>query len=167
MGWFLNFIYCFIGVMFVCLVWVMIQYFTHGKKKKMTMKKEYTEYDGIELRLVHYAGPYYELQWRYREPHKFLCFNIKDKWKSINLYTWTSDPEDNPYDWLYWSKVTFNLGNKSEAQEYESLRSRIKTKKALFDYYNVESRLARFHEDVKRYEEWAETLKVNAKKYVK
>ena len=131
------------------------------------MRKKYTENDEIEVRLVQYVPPYYDLQWRFKEPRKFLCFNIKQGWRTLCIYSNSGfTPGDDPNDDYFWHNVYFNMGRKSDVQEYENLKGRIKTKKDLFDYYRVRDRVNLYFDHMKEHRKWEEELNNNIKKHV-
>ena len=131
------------------------------------MRKIYTENDEIEIRLINYVGPYYDLQWRFKEPRKFLCFKIKNWWRRLCTYSnYVFDPADDPRDDYYWHNVYFNMGKKSNVQEYESVKAKVKTKKDLLDYFKVKESNGLYLEHLKKHREWEEELKDNVKKYV-
>ena len=54
------------------------------------MKKIYNENDEVEIRLKYYVNHTFVLEWRFKEPGRFLFFKVPDKWRRIVLY-------DNPY----------------------------------------------------------------------
>ena len=132
------------------------------------MKKKYTETDEIEIRLKYNVTDHYFLEWRYKEPHKFLFFNIKDKWKTIAYYNpGISSPSDDPDDDLKWYWRGFHMGRKNEVQEYDSLLKKIFTKKQLFDYFNVENNIDRYYRDLEEHKKWLAETNENISKYVK
>ena len=132
------------------------------------MKQKYTENDEIELNLVHYAGPWYYLQWRYKKTHKFLWFDVHDQWKTLTYYknNWINLCDD-PRDEFYWDSPSFDLTRDSNAQEYEALKKRLKTKKDLWDYYSINHRTERYLQDLKAYADAKVELEERAKKYSK
>ena len=134
----------------------------------MNKKKTYDENDEIEFRLTHNVSDHYWLEWRYKEPRKFWFFKKYDKWKSLRYYTpgifIAKDDPDDDFNW-YWRG--FHLGKKSEVQEYESIRKTIRTKKQLFDYYNVKGNLDRYYKDVEAHKKWVEEVNRNIQKYAK
>lgn len=131
-------------------------------------KKNYTENDEIELRLVHYVQAYYNLEWRFKESRKFLCFKLKDKWRTLCVYSNSLySPEDDPNDDFYWSNVYFNMGRKSDVQEYECLKNKVRTKKDLFDYYQVQNKVNLYYDHMKQHRKWIEETNNNIKKFVK
>lgn len=79
------------------------------------MRKKYTETDEIEIRLTHNVADHYFLEWRYKEPRKFLFFSIKDKWKLMSYYNpGVSSVEDDPNDDMYWYWHGFHMGKRNE-----------------------------------------------------
>lgn len=132
------------------------------------MKKKYTETDEIEIRLTHNVADHYFLQWRFKEPRKFLFFNIKDKWKLISYYSpGVSSVDDDPNDGIYWYWRGFHMGKRNEMQEYEKIKRDIKTKKQLFDYFNVSANIENYYHDLHEYNKWLEETNENINKYVK
>ena len=131
------------------------------------MKEKYTENDEIELRLVCYAGPWFHLQWRYKKKHKFLCFNIHDSWKTLVYYDeqkWT-DLSDDPRDDYYWWTPSFNLNRDADAQSFETLKKKLKTKKDLWDWYGINHRVEAYMKDLEEYKKGLKDLEEKAKKY--
>lgn len=132
------------------------------------MKKKYTETDEIEIRLTHNVADHYFLQWRFKEPHKFLFFNIEDKWKLISYYNpGVFSADDDPNDDIYWYWRGFHMGKRNEVQEYEKIKRDIKTKKQLFDYFNVSANIENYYRDLHEHNEWLKETNENIKKYVK
>ena len=132
------------------------------------MKKKYTETDEIEIRLTHNVADHYFLQWRYKETRKFLFFNIKDKWKLISYYRpGVSSVDDDPNDDTCWYWRGFHMGTRSEVQEYDKIKRNIKTKKQLFDYFNVSANMENYYRDLHNHNEWLKETNENIKKYVK
>lgn len=131
------------------------------------MKKKYTETDEIEIRLTHNVVDHYFLEWRYKEPRKFLFFNIKDKWKLISRYMGVSRVDDDPNDDIYWDWRGFHMGKRGEVQEYEKIKRDIKTKKQLFDYFNVSVNIENYYRDLHEHNKWLKETKENINKYVK
>ena len=132
------------------------------------MKKKYTETDEIEIRLTHNVADHYFLQWRFKEPRKFLFFNIKDKWKLISYYSpGVSSVDDDPNDGIYWYWRGFHMEKRNEMQEYEKIKRDIKTKKQLFDYFNVSANIENYYHDLHEYNKWLEETNENINKYVK
>ena len=132
------------------------------------MRKQRTDDDQIEIRLKHNVADHYFLEWRYKEPRKFLFFNIKDKWKTIAYYNpGLSAPSDDPNNDLSWYWRGFHMGKKNEVQEYDSLLKKISTKKQLFDYFNVKSNIDRYYRDLERHKQWLADTNENINKYVK
>lgn len=131
-------------------------------------KEKYTENDEIELNLVYYAGPWYNLQWRYKKTHKFLWFDVHDSWKTLTIYknNWT-DLSDDPKDDYHWDSPSFKLTRDSDVQAYESLKKKLKTKKDLWDYYNVNGRTEAYLRDLEAYSAGQAELEERAKKYSK
>ena len=127
-------------------------------KSRIKMKKKvYNENDEIELRLTHNVADHYWLEWRFKEPGRFLFFKKYDKWKSIRyycpgIYTADEDP-DRDFNW-YWRG--FHLGNKHEVQEYEHLKEIIHTKKELYKYYNVQGNIDKYYRDKEAHQKWLE-----------
>ena len=132
------------------------------------MKKKYTETDEIEIRLTHNVADHYFLEWRYKEPRKFLFFNIKDKWKLISYYCpGFSSVDDDPNDDIYWYWRGFHMGKRNEVQEYEKIKRDIKTKKQLFNYFNVSGNIENYYRDLHEHNEWLKETNENIKKYTK
>lgn len=132
------------------------------------MKKKYTETDEIEIRLTHNVAGHYFLEWRYKEPRKFLFFNIKDKWKLMSYYNpGVSSVDDDPNDDIYWYWRGFHMGKSGEVQEYEKIKRDIKTKKQLFDYFNVSANIENYYRDLHEHNKWLKETNENIKKYVK
>lgn len=130
--------------------------------------KRYNENDEIEIRLEHNVGYHYWLKWRYKEPRKFLFFNVKDKWKYIHYYTpGIFSIDDDPNDDLFWYWRGFHLDNKSEAQEYESVRNKIKTKKQLFEYYHVKENTDLYFKNLHEHKVWVDETNETIKKLTK
>ena len=120
-------------------------------------KKRYTENDEVELRLTHYVSDCYILEWRFKEPRKWWFFKIYDKWKSISYYqTALFTPDNNPDDDFYWFWRSFNLGRKSEVQEYERLKERVKTKKDLYSYFRVKENMDIYYHHLDQHRKWLE-----------
>lgn len=131
--------------------------------------KHYTENDEIELRLVNCAGAYYDLEWRYKKPHKFLFFNVKDGWKILPYYDtniYFSADEDPDSD-LRWHNIIFNLGKKSDVDEYEKLKKTVKTKKDLYNFFHIQEKLEVYKRHQEEHDEWLEMLEGNIAKHVK
>ena len=131
-------------------------------------KKNYTENDEIELRLTHNVSTHYWLEWRFKKPKgRFLWFDIHDKWKSIPYYTpgiFTPDMDpDSEYNW-YWRG--FDLGKKHDVQEYDGLRDKIRTKKQLFDHFNVDGNTEKYNRDLERHRAWLNEVNENIKRLV-
>ena len=128
-------------------------------------KKKYDENDQIEIKLGEYGIAFYELLWRYKEPRKFLWFDIKDKWKALMQY----DPRgyrrhsEDPNDDILWKNVTFNLGRESDVQAFKLLKSKIKTKRDLYNFYNVYHSLEKYERDLADYAKFKEELKNNVR----
>lgn len=132
------------------------------------MRKKYTETDEIEIRLTHNVVDHYFLQWRFKEPRKFLFFNIKDRWKAISYYNpGISSPSDDPSDDLRWYWRGFHMGKRNEVQEYEKIKRDIKTKKQLFDYFNISANIENYHRDLEEHKKWLKETNENIKKYAK
>lgn len=132
------------------------------------MRKKYTETDEIEIRLTHNVADHYFLEWRYKEPRKFLFFNIKDKWKLISYYCpGFSGVDDDPNDDIYWYWRGFHMGKRNEVQEYEKIKRDIKTKKQLFNYFNVSGNIENYYRDLHEHNEWLKETNENIKKYAK
>lgn len=130
--------------------------------------KHYTENDEIEIRLVHTVGAYYDLEWRYKKPHKFLFFNIKDNWKILPYYSPAAfSPDDDPDSEFYWPSVFFNLGKKSDVDEYERLKKTVKTKKDLYSFFHIQEKLEVYKRHMEEHDEWLEMLEGNIAKHVK
>ena len=130
------------------------------------MKKKYSENDEIELRLVQYVRPYYDLQWRFKEPRKFLFFNVKPTWRTLSVYSNSMfDPKEDPNDDFYWHNVYFNMGRNSDVQDYESMKGRIKTKKDLFDYYNIKEKVNLYFDHLAEHRKWVEQTDKNIQKH--
>ena len=123
-------------------------------------KKVYNENDEIEIRLSPYVKDYYILEWRFKEPRKWLFFNKYDKWKNLYLYSPNAfmTKEDNPDTRFYWNYVLFNLGKNHEVQEYEKIKDTVKTKKDLYGYFKVKELLEQYYHHLEEYNNWrAET----------
>lgn len=132
------------------------------------MKKTYEDNDNIEFRLVHNVADHYWLEWRFKEPRKFLCFKIRDKWKAIHYYTpGIFTPDDDPNREFSWYWRGFHLGKQSEVREYEYIKANIKTKAQLYEYFHVEENLARYENDLEKHNKWLMELNDNIKKHVK
>lgn len=132
------------------------------------MKKKYAETDEIEISLTHNVADHYFLQWRFKEPRKFLFFNIKDKWKLISYYSpGVSGVDDDPNDDFYWYWRGFHMGKQNEVQEYEKIKRDIKTKKQLFDYFNVSANIENYYRDLHEHNKWLKETNENINKYVK
>ena len=130
--------------------------------------KRYNENDEIEFRLIHNVVDHYWLQWRFKEPRKFLLFNIKDKWKGMRYYTpgiFTAD--DDPNDDFYWYWRGFHMGKRNEVQEYDRIKETIKTKKALFDYYRVKENIDLYYKHLHQHKLWVDETNKNIEKYTK
>ena len=131
------------------------------------MSKRYTENDEIELRLVPWTKNSYDLEWRYKEPHKFLFFNLKDWWKTLDLYKNPLDtPEEDPNDEFFWDNVKFPRTGQGIA-EFEALKSAVKTKKELYDYYDFDAHFKHFEEDLKAHRMWMEKTKWHIERLTK
>lgn len=129
---------------------------------------KYNENDEIELTLEHNVSYHYFLKWRYKNPRKFLFFNIKDKWKYIHYYTpgiFTVDMDPN--DDLYWYWRGFHLDKKSDVQEYEKIKSSIKTKKQLFDYYHVKDNVDLYSRHLHEHNAWVNETNKTVKRLTK
>lgn len=119
------------------------------------MKKKYTESDEIEIRLERLNRTKYVLLWRFKEPRKFLFFKIKHDWRTLSLYSMSEfDPQEDPNDDHYWHDVCFDAHKKDDVQEYERVKSRIKTKKDLYDYYSVRDRTNLYFDHLKEHRKW-------------
>lgn len=129
------------------------------------MRKKRTDDDQIEINLQQYGITWYELIWRYKEPRKFLWFNIKDRWKVLMQY----DPrgyrrrDDDPNDDFYWENVCFNLGRESDVQAFKSLKNKIKTKRDLYNFYNIYHSWEKYERDLADYAKFKEEFKNNVK----
>ncbi len=121
------------------------------------MKKIYNDNDEVEIRLKYYVNHTFVLEWRFKEPGRFLFFKVPDKWRRILLY---DNPRFSPYEDpdkdIYWSYVFFNLGWDSEVQKYERLKEKVKTKKELDNYFHVKEKMSLYQEHKKRHQEWVE-----------
>ena len=132
------------------------------------MRKKRTDDGEIEIRLIHNVVDHYFLQWRFKEPRKFLFFNIKDKWKLISYYNpGVSSVDDDPNDDIYWYWRGFHMGKRSEVQEYEEIKRDIKTKKQLFDYFDVSANIKNYYRDLHEHNKWLRETNENINKYVK
>ncbi len=132
------------------------------------MRKKRTDDGEIEIRLIHNVVDHYFLQWRFKEPRKFLFFNIKDKWKLISYYNpGVSSVDDDPNDDIYWYWRGFHMGKRSEVQEYEEIKRDIKTKKQLFDYFDVSANIKNYYRDLHEHNKWLKETNENINKYVK
>lgn len=129
------------------------------------MRKKRTDDDQIEISLQQYGIVWYELVWRYKEPRKFLWFNIKDRWKVLKQY----DPrgyrrrDDDPNDDFYWHNVVFNVGRESDVQAFKSLKNKIKTKRDLYNFYNIYHLWEKYEKDLADYAKFKEEFKNNVK----
>lgn len=132
------------------------------------MKKNYKDTDEIELRLFHNVLDHYWLEWRFKEPRKFLFFKINDKWKSIRYYSpgiFTPDEDPNrEYSW-YWRG--FHMGIRGEVEEYDSLVKKVKTKEDLYKYFRVKENLELYERHLEEHNKWLEETNKNIEKYVK
>ena len=119
-------------------------------------KKEYSENDEIEISLSHYVKDCYLLVWRFKEPRKWWFFKKYDKWKVLHLYRPSAfmTKEDDPDDSFYWDYVKFNLGKNHKVQEYEKVKSTVKTKKDLYDYFKVEYSMESYRHQLEEYTKW-------------
>ena len=118
-------------------------------------KKVYDENDEIELRLTHNVEDHYWLEWRFKQPREWWFFKIYDKWKSIYYYLGSArKPDSDPNDDHFWYWRGFHLGKKSDVQEYEKIKKTIKTKKELFDYFNVVANIDTYYRDLHDHHEW-------------
>ena len=131
------------------------------------MKKIYKDTDEIELRLKYNIADHYWLEWRYKEPRKFLWFTIKDRWKMLPYYTGTHGPDDNPNEDLFWYWRGFHLGRDPEVEEFEHVKGMVKTKKDLDRYYGVQGNYAWYENDLKVHRKWLKKLNDNIEKYTK
>lgn len=130
--------------------------------------KRYNENDEIEFRLIHNVADHYWLQWRFKEPRKFMFFNIKDKWKGMRYYTpGIFNADDNPNDDIYWYWRGFHMGERNEVQEYDSIKKTIKTKKALFDYFQVKENIDLYYNHLHQHKLWVDETNKNIEKYTK
>lgn len=132
-------------------------------------KQKHTENDEIEIRLVHYVGRFFHLQWRYKDTHKVLGFNVHDRWKYITIYDMNWDEGDiyGPENDFYWKTPSFDLSDNSDVQKYESIKKKINTKKDLWDWYNINHRIEKYFDDLRRYAEMQDRLEQNKEKYAK
>lgn len=119
-------------------------------------KKEYDENDEIEIGLSYYVHDCYLLVWRFKEPRKWLFFKRHDKWKNLYLYRPHAFmmKNDDPGDSFYWNYVMFDLGKNHEVQEYEKVKSTVKTKKDLYDYFKVEYSMESYRHQLEEYTKW-------------
>jgi hypothetical protein len=121
------------------------------------MCKNYTENDKIEFRLVHCADNVYDLEWRFKELHKYLFFYVSDSWKILNLYQdGIASPDEDPSDESFWRCVSFDFKHEEDVREYERLIEAVKTKRELYDYYGVDAYLQRFKDDLRVHQMWAD-----------
>lgn len=118
--------------------------------------KKYNENDKIEIYFERTGGYNYKLQWRYKEPKKFLWFEIQDKWKGIMYYTNDIDvaPYREPNEPMYWRYHGFNLLDEASKKEYDWIKENIKTKKELFDYFKVQENITKYYKDLHEYNEF-------------
>ena len=132
------------------------------------MKKNYKDTDEIELRLYPNISDHYWLEWRFKEPRKFLFFKINDKWKSIRYYSpGIFTPDDDPnreYNW-YWRG--FHMGRNGEVEEYDNLIKKVKTKEDLYKHFHVKENLELYERHLKEHNKWLEETNKNIEKYVK
>ena len=130
-------------------------------------KKKYDENDEIELRLTHDIADHYFLEWRFKEPKKVWFFWKHDRWKTIQYYSpGVFSAEMDPNDDTYWYWHGFHLGNKAEVQEYENLKKNIRTKKQLFDYYNVQANIDTYYRNLHTHKQWLDDTKETIKRLV-
>ena len=128
-------------------------------------KKIYNENDEIELRLTHNVEDHYWLEWRFKQPREWWFFKIYDKWKSIHYYTpGIFTPDDDPNDDFNWYWRGFHLGRKAEVQEYEKIKSTIKTKKQLFDYYHVKENIDMYYDHLHKHKKWLDETNATIEK---
>lgn len=128
-------------------------------------KKIYDENDEIEFRLTHNVEDHYWLEWRFKQPREWWFFKIYDKWKSIHYYTpGIFTPDDDPNDDFFWYWRGFHLGRKAEVQEYEKIKSTIKTKKQLFDYYHVKENIDMYYDHLHRHKKWLDETNATIEK---
>ena len=128
-------------------------------------KKIYNENDEIEFRLTHNVEDHYWLEWRFKQPREWWFFKIYDKWKSIHYYTpGIFTPDDDPNDDFNWYWRGFHLGRKADVQEYEKIKSTIKTKKQLFDYYHVKENIDMYYDHLHKHKKWLDETKATIEK---
>lgn len=128
-------------------------------------KKIYNENDEIEFRLTHNVEDHYWLEWRFKQPREWWFFKIYDKWKSIHYYTpGIFTPSDDPNVDFNWYWRGFHLGTKSEVQEYEKIKSTIKTKKQLFDYYHVKENIDMYYDHLHKHKKWLDETNATIEK---
>ena len=128
-------------------------------------KKIYNENDEIEFRLTHNVEDHYWLEWRFKQPREWWFFKIYDKWKSIHYYTpGIFTPDDDPNDDFNWYWRGFHLGRKAEVQEYEKIKSTIKTKKQLFDYYHVKENIDMYYDHLHKHKKWLDETNATIEK---
>jgi hypothetical protein len=129
--------------------------------------EKYNENDEIEIRLVHDIADHYFLEWRFKKPRKFLFFRVADKWKKIHYYNpGIFNVDDDPNDDMYWYWRGFRLGNKSDVQEYEKLKSIVRTQKDLFGYYHVKENMEWYSRNLREYRRWVEEVNATIGKLV-
>lgn len=132
------------------------------------MKKVYNDTDEIEFRLVHNVADHYWLEWRFKEPGKFLWFKIRDKWKSLYYYTpGIFTPDENPDRYSSWYWRGFHLGRENEVREYEHIKANIKTKAQLYEYYHVKENMELYERHLEEHNKWLSKLNNNIEKHVK
>ena len=128
----------------------------------------YNENDEIEISLRYFAGDFYELIWRFKECKKFLWFKMHDKWKCLNRYeSFGDNGYRDPRDDLNWHTVKFDLGRESDVQHYESIKAKVKTKRELYDVFNVDQTNEKFHRDMDKYYEYRARVQRHVDELVK
>ena len=103
------------------------------------MKKNFYNYDdGVELRLSHYAGPYYEIEWHFTDKvveRRFLGIRykktVKDKWRTVLKYRYPNvsqlNRSNNPFDDRQWEHVTVRSDSEPDVEKFKALKAGIKT----------------------------------------
>lgn len=112
----------------------------------------HNENEEIELGLYEWALDYHCLKWRYKTGFKFFGLKFPGCWHRLVYY----DPDlrfsekIDPRDDYLWTRPSFDM-DAVGLRAFDELAGKIKTKKDLWDFYGVNERNLKYHEDMVKY----------------
>ena len=121
----------------------------------------------VELRIKHTRNRGYIYVWRYKDGHKFLCFEIKDKWKPIwrwEIYNGRLGNERgyDPTKKANWYPVFIFY---EDIEKAENAILSINTFKDLCEHFGLEKNYLAAEEDGKRHFDYVNKRENTLKKY--